>query len=78
MCPCKLGDCVSLTDLSEGKRGTVICNNNIRTIERGVYMGARIIVLRNEQYEPNIIIAVGDARYVLDRRIAKEIRLKVD
>ena len=38
----------------------------------------RISVFRNEPDEPNLIIAVGDSRYVLDRRIAALIMVRVD
>jgi Fe2+ transport system protein FeoA len=67
-----------MSELGEGISGTVSCNNDIRTIERGIYIGAKIQIFRNEADEPNIIISVGDARYVLDRRIAKSIRICVD
>lgn len=77
-CPCQRGDCVSLAILSEGKSGIVYCNNDLKTIERGLYIGAKVTIFRNNPDEPNIIVAVGDARYVLDRRIATHIRVKVD
>lgn len=77
-CHCQRGDCLALSDLSEGKSGTVYCNNDLRTIERGIYVGSRISIFRNELQEPNIIVAVGDARYVLDRRIADLIRVRLD
>jgi Fe2+ transport system protein FeoA len=67
-----------MSELGEGISGTVSCNNDIRTIERGIYIGVKIQIFRNEADEPNIIISVGDARYVLDRRIAKSIRICVD
>ena len=77
-CPCQRGDCLALADLTEGMQGTVYCNNDLRTIERGIYVGARISIFRNEAEEPNLVVAVGDARYVLDRRIARDIRIKVE
>ncbi len=77
-CPYQRGDCLPLTQLTEGKSGIVSCNNDLRTIERGIYVGSRISIFRNEEQEPNIIVAVGDARYVLDRRIAELIRVRVD
>jgi Fe2+ transport system protein FeoA len=49
----------------------------LKTIERGLYVGSRLSMFRNDSGEPNIIVAAGDARYVLDRRIAREIRVKV-
>lgn len=53
----------------------IACNNDHKTVERGLYDGVQVKVLRNEADEPNLIIAVGDARYVLDRRIARRIKV---
>lgn len=77
-CLCQRGDCLPLSELSEGVQGKVFCNNDLRTIERGIYVGADIVIFRNEMDEPNLIVAVGDARYVLDRRIAQHIRVRVE
>ncbi|MDP2173886.1 MAG: FeoA domain-containing protein [Candidatus Cloacimonadaceae bacterium] len=40
-------------------------------------MGVSVSMLRNDPGQPNIVIAVGDARYVLDRRIADSVRVRV-
>ena len=77
-CPCQRGDCMPMSELTEGVSGTVSCNNDLKTIERGIYIGARIMIFRNEADEPNIIVSVGDASYVLDRRLAQSIRVCVD
>ncbi|HNX36899.1 MAG TPA: FeoA family protein [Candidatus Cloacimonadota bacterium] len=76
---CKLcaGDCLPLAELPSGTVATIQCNHDTKTIERGLYFGARLEVYRNESSEPNLIVAVSDSRYVLDRRIAKGIRVKV-
>lgn len=76
-CVCPSGQCIPMSEVTEGSEGIVSCNNDLRTIERGIYSGAKISIFRNEKDEPNIIVAVGDARYVLDRRIAETIRVKV-
>ncbi|MCB5247577.1 MAG: FeoA family protein [Candidatus Cloacimonetes bacterium] len=76
-CRCEIGDCISLADLETGKEALITCNNDLKTIERGLYHGKRVIAQRNEPGEPNIVVAVGDARYVLDRRVAWQIRVKV-
>ncbi len=34
-------------------------------------------MFRNNYDEPNVVVAVGDARYVMDRRIAKTIKVKI-
>jgi Fe2+ transport system protein FeoA len=69
--PCEL--------LSEGATDSevcITCNDDHKTVERGLYRGVRVRIIRNETNEPNIIVAVGDARYVLDRRIARRIRVR--
>ncbi|MDI3504160.1 MAG: hypothetical protein PWP64_1096 [Candidatus Cloacimonadota bacterium] len=75
---CHLGECLPMSDLEPGTQATVYCNNDLRTIERGIYRGAKITIFRNEPEEPNLIVAVGDSRYVLDRRVAKDIGVRVD
>lgn len=76
-CGCQLGDCIALAELSTGRSARITCNNDIKTIERGLYHGVKVTAFRNEADEPNIVVAVGDARYVLDRRIAALIRVRV-
>ncbi len=76
-CPCAIDQCFNLDQLPQDANAVIICNHNLKTIERGLYVGMRVSMFRNDHSEPNIIVAVGDARYVLDRRIAKEIRVKV-
>lgn len=76
-CHCQSGDCVSLSELGAGRDAVITCNNDIKTIERGLYHGCRISVFRNEAGEPNLVIAVGDARYVMDRRLALLIKVRV-
>jgi Fe2+ transport system protein FeoA len=66
-------DC--LAGVEAGKVVTITCNDDIRTVERGLCTGVKVRVMRNETDEPNLIVAVGDARYVLDRRIAHRIKV---
>ena len=67
-------DC--LANAQEGRVVVIACNSDHKTMERGIYTGVEVKVLRNECKEPNLIVAVGDARYVLDRRIAKRIKVR--
>jgi len=73
---CEQGECFTLDKLPEGVDAFITCNHNLKTIERGLYLGMQISMFRNDTTEPNIIVAVGDARYVLDRRIARDIRVR--
>jgi len=66
-----------LADLPKGEKAVITCNKHLLIIERGLYLGMSLTMQRNDSDEPNVIVAVGDARYVLDRRIAAEIRVKI-
>ncbi|MGB4308834.1 MAG: FeoA family protein [Candidatus Cloacimonadaceae bacterium] len=76
-CPCEKGECVPLKDLQEDQSAVITRNGNLATLERGLNQGMKITMFRNETSEPNLIIAVGDARYVLDRRLAAMIMVRV-
>lgn len=73
---CPKGPWDNLSQATEDSIVTIICNNDFKTVERGLCSGVQVKVLRNEIDEPNLIVAVGDARYVLDRRIAHRIKVK--
>ena len=74
---CPRGDCLSLSAIPEGTSAIITRNQHLGTIERGLYHGVQITMFRNDLSQPNVIVAVGDARYVLDRRIADVIRGRV-
>ncbi len=71
------GVCENLTQVPQGMSAVITCNQDHRTVERGLYTGVQVKVMKNEPGEPNMVIAVGDARYVLDKRIAQRIRVKL-
>ena len=72
----KAGQCITLDQLPEGNSAIVIHNKNLKIMERGLYIGALITMFRND-FENNVVVAVGDARYAIDRRIAGTIKVKV-
>ncbi|HPV14185.1 MAG TPA: FeoA family protein [Candidatus Cloacimonadota bacterium] len=76
-CPCEKGECIPLKQLQEDQSAIITRNSNLATLERGLNQGMRITMFRNEPNEPNLVIAVGDARYVLDRRLAAMIMVRV-
>ncbi len=45
-------------------------------MEMGIFNGARIHVLQNDQSEPNLVIALGDSRYTVPREIAVQIKVR--
>ncbi|HOV16071.1 MAG TPA: FeoA family protein [Candidatus Cloacimonadota bacterium] len=68
-------NCNCLACVQTEKEAVIQENIDHRTLERGICPGVQVKVLRNEPDEPNLIIAVGDARYVIDRRIASRIKV---
>ena len=74
---CPRGDCLPLNAIPEGTQVIITRNQHLPTIERGICHGVQVTMFRNDPSQPNVIVAVGDARYVLDRRIAREIRGRV-
>ena len=73
---CPRGPYEELSSVETDEFAVITCNNDHKTVERGLHTGVEVKIIRNEPDEPNIIIAVGDARYVLDRRIAHRIRVR--
>jgi Fe2+ transport system protein FeoA len=74
--PARMLCCGILSGVQSESEVHITCNHDHKTVERGLYTGVLIRVLRNEPHEPNLVVAVGDARYVLDRRIAERIRVR--
>lgn len=74
--PVRMICCDILSGVHSDSAVLITCNHDHKTVERGLYTGVQIRVLRNEPGEPNLVVAVGDARYVLDRRIAERIRVR--
>ncbi len=70
--------CDILANVPTEGTAVITCNSDHKTVERGLYNGVQVKVLRNEETEPNLVVAVGDARYVLDRRIARRIRVRTE
>lgn len=64
----------TLNDVPENETAIILCNQHLKTVELGIHPGAEVMVLRNEEGEPNLVIAVGNARYILDRRVANRIK----
>lgn len=69
----------STMNLNEGELETnyyVVCNPDRKTMEMGIYNGSVITVQKNEQTDPNIVVGVGESRYIIPRILAKTILIK--
>ena len=69
--------CASLlTEAEVGKKYIIMNNPDIKTMEMGIYRGGVITVHKNEEDDPNIVVAVGNSRYIIPRELACKIRIK--
>ncbi len=69
-------DIISLNEIPENKRISVVANSDIKTMEMGLYPGSIVSLVHNESQERNIIVKIHDHRYVIPREIAKNILVK--
>ena len=67
---------VNLNGAIPGIKYIVKFNPDKKTIEMGIYAGSIISVQKNEFDDPNIIVAVGETRYIIPRKIAEQILIK--
>ncbi|HHE37312.1 MAG TPA: ferrous iron transport protein A [Candidatus Cloacimonetes bacterium] len=59
-----------------GKKYVVISNPDKKTVEMGIFAGSMIEVQKNERSEPNIIVGVGESRYIIPRDLAEQILIR--
>jgi len=67
---------INLNDAEENYNFIVLSNPDKKTMEMGIYKNSVIYVQRNDQNEPNIVVGVGESRYIIPRDIAKNIIVK--
>ena len=67
---------INLNEAEENKRYIVFINQDKKTIELGMYVNSIISVQKNDPNEQNIVVRVGESRYIIPRDIAKNIIVK--
>ncbi|OPX29633.1 MAG: hypothetical protein B1H06_01165 [Candidatus Cloacimonas sp. 4484_143] len=68
--------CINLDEAAVGQRYRVIANPDKKTMEMGIYRTGVITVHKNEEGNPNIVVGVGESRYIIPRDLAKKIVIK--
>lgn len=57
--------------LAEAEREfIIICNPNPKCFELGLCHGNVIRIVKNNDYDRNIVVAVSDSRYIISRNVA--------
>jgi Fe2+ transport system protein FeoA len=60
-----------LCECAEGVVGVIVSNGDLKSLEMGLFLGARVEVLRNHHRDSNLLVAVGPARYAVARSTAR-------
>lgn len=63
-----LSDCLPNTNV------TVIANRDRKTLEMGLYVGAVIRIIHNQEDDNHLVVDAGESRYVISRQSAAKIR----
>ena len=58
----------------EGTR-TIVENHDKQSMEMGLFSGARVQVIRNTIESPNMVIAINESRYMLNKETARKIKV---
>lgn len=66
----------ALAELTAGGAGVIAANPDRRSREMGLAPGAAVRVTRNHRRDHALVIALGDARFFISRRIAEGITVE--
>ena len=71
-------ECIPLSQGVAGGKYRVSRNADAKTREMGLYPGADVHVIKNTRGDPSVVVAVGEARYVIHRDIAELIMVRLE
>jgi Fe2+ transport system protein FeoA len=54
----------------------VVSNKDKKTLEMGLFSGALVTVLQNRPRDANMVVAVGESRYIIDKEAAQKISVR--
>jgi Fe2+ transport system protein FeoA len=70
-CKAKHEDAIPLAEGKLDKDYKILCNDNQKYLELGMYHGSIVRIIKNNEYDRNIVVAVGSSRYIISRNVAK-------
>jgi Fe2+ transport system protein FeoA len=65
-----------LLELNDGETGLIRSNSDRKSIEMGLFPGARVVMFRNRKAERSLVIGAGDARFLVSRVIAQKVEVE--
>lgn len=65
-----------LSDFAQDARVTVLSNRDKKTLEMGLFSGAHVAVLKNRPRDANMVVAVGESRYIIAKESAEKVMVR--
>ena len=65
-----------LSDFAQGADVVVISNSDRKTLEMGLFVGAVVHVMKNRSKDANMVVAVGESRYIISKETAQKIQVR--
>jgi len=65
-----------LMELKDGESAVIRANGDKKSMEMGLFPGARVTMFRNRKSEQSLVIGAGDARFLVSRVIAKKVEVE--
>lgn len=66
----------SLLELKDGEAGLICKNTDRKSTEMGLFPGAQVVMFRNRKSERSVVLAAGDARFLVSRTIAQNVEIE--
>ena len=66
----------SLSECRVDSMYTIIENQDKQSMEMGLFSGARVRVIHNAIESPNMVVAINESRYMLNKETARHILVK--
>lgn len=66
----------TLVELKDGEAAVIRANGDKKSLEMGLFPGARVSMFRNRKSEQSLVIGAGDARFLVSRAIARKVEIE--
>ena len=65
-----------LSDFAQGANVVVVSNSDRKTLEMGLFSGALVHVMKNRPGDANMVVAVGESRYIISKEATAKIQVR--
>lgn len=65
-----------ISDFANGAEVVVLSNSDKQTLEMGIFSGVPIHIIKNRLNDSNMLVAVGESRYIIPKEAAAKIKVR--